>query len=463
MQIAAADHHMKHQRLHLSIGCLLLALAACGDAVSPVSPTARPAPSPAAQPAPSPSVTFHWRVETEVLEDEGQHWRTCRNIVPPGGEVAASAGTETVVRFEPSHWESDDYCIRPHITIDVKASLPLEEGIFHLPLTDTTLDTSGIPPGWQYTGAVVPSKISLSEPYVQLGYVEIQVGGYGEIVVVATTETDSASLRVEIPGRNHPSVELVSSPFNDYVLPGPPPTRPVTDRCDPTLREDALSYTDHIWQDWRLPIPVDVVDNFPKGYRKHGCTHGPDGELRSCEYWDRIDPYAVLEQIDDYAEQMEDTMGFRVLTPGRVIGEAEAAPSRPRMTERFHIGYRIAECRIRTDGLLTVAGAHIRDGFANWCIAYSEILATDSGGTGEIAVVAHELEHLIGFKHPHDPEDETSLVPAGVPMVYPEARHFLPGMKYWAGGGETYKAWDESRYTAPETLQNIYCIFRDQR
>lgn len=454
---------MKHQRLNLGIGCLLLALTSCGDAVSPVSPTARPAPSPAAQPAPSPapSVTFHWRVETEVLEGEGQHWRTCRYIVPPGGEVAATAGTETVVRFEPSHWESDDLCIRPHIKIAVEASLPLEEGYFRrLPLTDTTLDTSGIPLGWQYGGRAAPSTISLSEPDVWPGYVGIVVGGYGEIVVVATTETASASLRVEIPGQNYPDVDLVSSPYGKFVLPGPPPTRPVTDRCDPTLRGDALSYTDHIWQDWRLPIPVDVVDNFPKDYRQHGCTYGPDGELLGCDYWDRVDPYAILEQIDDYAEQMEDAMGFRVLTPGRVIGEAEADPSRPTMTERFHIGYRIAECRLPGRSL---AEAHIQDGFANWCIAHSEILATDSGGTGEIAAVAHELEHLIGFKHAYDPEDETSLVRAGVPMVYPEARHFLPGMKYWTGPRETYKAWDESRYTAPETLQNIYCIFRDQR
>ena len=455
MQIAAADHHMKHQRLNLSIGCLLLALAACGDAVSPVAPTAPPAPPPTS------SAIFHWRVEIWVADDKDTG--TCRDIASPDGVVDAVAGTETVIRLEPSIWESHGVCGTPYVTITVSASEPLEEGYFRrLSVTDTTLDTSGIPLGWRYEGVVAPSSISPREPTVLPGRVRIQVGGYGEIVVLATTDTDSAaSLRVEIPGRNHPDVGLVSSPFSKFVLPGPPPTRSVTNRCDPTLREDALSYTDHIWQDWRLPIPVDVVDNFPKDYKLRGCADDSDGERRVCSYQDRVDPYAVLEQIDDYAEQMEDAMGFRVLTPGRVIGEAEADRSRPRMTERFHIEYGAAECSCYT----CIAEAHISNGFAYWCVrAHTEVLTTDSGGTGEIAAVAHELEHLLGFKHPYDPEDESSLATDGVSMVYPRVRSLLPGMKYWTGTElDEYKEWDESRYTAPETLQNLYCIFRDQR
>lgn len=452
---------MKPQRLNLSIAYLLFALAACGDAVSPVSPTARPAPSPTAQPAPSPgpSATFHWRVETQVVEDEGPGWSTCHDIVPPGGEVDAAAGSETVVRFRQLHWESDDFCVQPLIMVTVTASVG---GGQRVVVTDTILDTSGIPRGWRYdSGSAVPSAILPSEPAVSPGRVWIEVGGYGELVVLAETATDSASLRVEVPGRNYPSAELVSSPYSEFVLPGPPPTRTVRDRCDPTLREDALSFTGHIWQDWRLPIPVDVVNNFPTDYKWSTCSGGPDGENGDCQYFDRVDPYAVLEQIDDYAEQMEDAMGFRVVTPGRVIGETEADRSRPRRTERFHIGYRIAECGF---GWGLVAEAHIRDGFANWCIrAHTEILATNSGGTGEIAAVAHELEHLLGFKHPYDPDDESSLVLDGVPMVYPQVRPLLPGMKYWTGPDDTYKAWDDSRYTAPETLQNLYCIFRNQR
>lgn len=460
MQIAAADHHMKHQRLNLSIGCLLLALAACGDAVSPVSPTARPAPSPAGQPAPpAPTAAFHWSVVTSVAEGDGTG--SCRNIA--GGGISAAAGTETVIRFEPSIWETHGACGAPEVRITVAASLRLEEGYFRsLPVTDTILDTSGIPLGWGYETVAAPSTVSPKEPTVSPGRVRIPVGGYGEIAVLATTETDSASLRVEIPGQNYPDVDLVSSPYSRFVLPGPPPTRSVTNRCDPTLREDALSYTGHIWQDWRLPIPVDVVDNFPKDHKPMGCTDGPDGERRVCLYRDRVDPYAVLEQINDYAEQMEDAMGFRVLTPGRVIGEAEADRSRPRMTERFHIEYGAAECSCYT----CIAEAHISNGFAYWCIrAHTEILTTDSGGTGEIAAVAHELEHLLGFKHPYDPEDKWSLAMDGVPMVYPQVRYFLPGMKYWTGRDyyDEYRVWDESRYTAPETLQNLYCIFRDQR
>lgn len=398
-------------------------------------------------------------METQVVEWERPDTTSCHDIVPAGGEVDATAGTETVVRFKRSHWESDDFCVQPLIIVTVTASVRGQQ----VTVTDTTLDASGIPIGWDYAGAgwSVPSSISPSDPVVYPGRVWIEVGGYGEFIVLATTETGSASLRVEIPGQNHPSVDLVSSPYSEFVLPGPPPTRTVRDRCDPTLREDALSYTGRLWQNWRLPIPVDVVDNFPKDYKTSGCSYGPDGELRGCQYLDRVDPYAVLEQIDDYAEQMEDAMGFRVVTPGRVIGETEADPSRPRRAERFHIGYRIEECGF---GWGRIAEAHIRGGFANWCIrAHTEYLATNSGGTGEIAGVAHELEHLLGFKHPYDPDDETSLVLDGVPMVYPQIRPILPGMKYWTGPDYTYRAWDDSRYTAPETLQNLYCIFRDQR
>lgn len=53
-------------------------------------------------------------------------------------------------------------------------------------------------------------------------------------------------------------------------------------------------------------------------------------------------------------------------------------------------------------------------------------------------------------------------------MVYPRQMPLLPGQLYWNGWSVslpnktgTYRLWDESRYTAPETLQRLYCIFRE--
>lgn len=302
------------------------------------------------------------------------------------------------------------------------------------------------------------------------GEAYIYVGGYGDLTLEARHLPSGAASRFRLEigalGDNAPDLETIWF-AGEHSRPGIPAIGRLPATCDPSLRASAVRFTEGVWKDWRLPFPVDLVDNYPTVREPWIWTNGePSG------YLEAFDPSVMREQIEAYAEQIEQNLGFPIIEFGRVISAdtlaREGGANRPRRTRRLHVGYRVGDC-----SLGAAACAHIESGFASWWVRAS------SGDSGEAIGMAHEIEHLLGFKHEYNEFDETSRNPDGVAMDQPAYLNFLPGQRYWTGNhrwqcGRTarntvastdscYKEWDDSRYTASATLANLYCIFESQR
>lgn len=190
----------------------------------------------------------------------------------------------------------------------------------------------------------------------------IIVGGYGRVIVSATYSGAASVVELEMPGRNSPDVELLEYGRGSFSLgavasgtPGLP--HGFSFRCDSRTRRDALRFVNGLWKNWRLPIPVDVVDNFPS----------------------EINPLAVLGQVADYAEQIEDAIGFPVVEEGRII--PSASRERPRLEQRFHLTHDPTVCW--TGGV--VACAVVKSGFASWA---SPFWYENWPGAGELYAVS---------------------------------------------------------------------------
>ena len=302
------------------------------------------------------------------------------------------------------------------------------------------------------------------------GEAYVWVGGYGDLTLEARHLASGATsrFRVEIGDLRDNAREVETIRFGgDHTLAAIPRIRRIPATCDPRLRRSAIRFTEGIWEDWRLPIPVDLVDNFPAVREAWIWTNGePTG------YLEAFDPSLMREQIEAYAEQIEENLGFPIIEFGRLISAEtlaqEGGAARPRRTQRFHVGYQVGDCPLGA-----AACAHIESGFASWWVRASV------GDFGEAVAMAHEIEHLLGFKHEYSELDESSRRPDGVAMDEPAYINFLPGQRYWTGNHEwqcgrtgrnsvastdsCYKEWDDSRYTASATLENLYCIFESQR
>lgn len=302
------------------------------------------------------------------------------------------------------------------------------------------------------------------------GEAYVYVGGYGDLTLEARHLPSGAAsrFRLEIGDLRDNAPDLETIWFaREHARPVIPAVGRLPATCDPALRASAVRFTEGVWEDWRLPIPVDLVDNFPTVREPWIWTNGePTG------YLEAFDLSVMREQIEAYAEQIEQNLGFPIIEFGRVISadtlQREGGANRPRRTERLHVGYRVGDC-----SLAAAACAHLESGFASWWVRAS------AGDSGEAVGMAHEIEHLLGFKHEYSDFDATSRNPDGVAMDQPEYRNFLPGQRYWTGNhrwqcGRTgpntvsstdscYKEWDDSRYTASATLANLYCIFESQR
>lgn len=357
------------------------------------------------------------------------------------------------------------------------ASLP--RGFFHGRLQQPVLHFlvkrpgGGGPVGLSVVSRTAPEFRPFESPFGDSfggGEAYVYVGGYGGVTLEARGDGagDRSRFVVEVgdAGDNAPDIETVWY-AGDHALPVVPVLgrRPPT--CDGSVRESALRFTGRVWSGWRLPIPVDLVDNFPTDRVPWTWS----GEVPT-DWHEPFDLGRIREQVEAYAGQIERNLGFAVIETGKVISEetlaAEGGADRPRRTERFHLGYRVGDCPFG----FTAACAHIESGFASWAARASV------GDFGEAIGVAHEIEHLLGFKHEYNAFDETSLVPDGVAMDQPAYLNFLPGQRYWTGNHEwrcgpvgrnhiastsdCYKEWDDSRYTASATLANLYCIFEPQ-
>lgn len=357
------------------------------------------------------------------------------------------------------------------------ASLP--RGFFHgnqqQPVLHFVVSREGSdgPPSLSVVSRTAPRYRPFDSPFGDSfggGEAYVYVGGYGGVTVEARDrQTDAAARFVVEVGDvadNAPDIDTVWY-AGEHSLPVVPvlARRPPT--CDGSARESALRFTHRVWSGWRLPIPVDLVDNFPKDRVPWTWTDDVP-----TDYLEAFDLGRIREQVEAYAGQIERNLGFPVIEMGEVISEemleAQGGADRPRRRERFHLGYRVADCPFG----FTAACAHIESGFASWAARASV------GDFGEAIGVAHEIEHLLGFKHEYNTYDETSLVPDGVAMDQPAYINFLPGQRYWTGSHEwqcglvgrnriastsdCYKEWDDSRYTASATLANLYCIFEPQ-
>ena len=438
---------------------LVTSFTACGSGVDGTPPAAAPTtPTPGQEPPSSPPVEFSWTVTSPEPDPATFSWP--KRYLADG--MRSTLNNQPALQYPANFWEQDlDFGHFPRVEIEVRALR--EES--RIPV-QVAIDVSGIPVGWNVShGPVVPNNLHKQDPIVYTDQAIVFVGGYGTIVASAETDYGSSSLRIVMPGRNRDPVELVTSPLDRFVIPGPPELHPLHDRCDPEIRSEALLTTGFLWEHWTLPIPVDVIDNFPDDFSFSSGSSGDEW------YRSPVNPYSVIQQIEDYAQQIEDAMGFRIITPGIVSKEsADFSADRPRRTQRFHIGYGLLRCPFDWG---IAACADYRNGIASWNIrAITNMGRLDylkANDTGDIVAVAHELEHLLGFKHPptdHFGDPDRYSDGPGVPMVYPRQIPLLPGQNYWSGRRikshiGTYRLWDESRYTAPETLQNLYCIFRD--
>lgn len=429
-----------------------LALAGCSPdgPTTPTAPTTdRPTARPTVPTAPTPGADagggpFAWSIEMH-RGGSAFEWVVNARSVPAGGTG--------VHRLPGNTWHGELQQPVVHVRVDYGSAA----GAVSLSVASRTA------PPYRPRDSRIGDSFGDGEAYVY-------VGGYGDLTLGArhlpTGATSQFRLEIGDLQDNAPDLETIWFARN-HIRPGIPAIRRIPSTCDPSLRASAVRFTEGIWQDWRLPIPVDLVDNYPTDREPWIWTDG-----RPTDYLEAFDPSVMRGQIEAYAEQIEDNLGFPIIEFGRVISAdtlaQEGGKSRPRQRQRFHVGYRVGDCPLGA-----AACAHVESGFASWWVRASV------GDSGEAIGMAHEIEHLLGFKHEFNAFDESSQDPDGVAMDEPEYRNFLPGQRYWTGNhrwqcGRTgsnsvastdscYKEWDDSRYTASATLANLYCIFESQR
>ena len=423
-----------------------LALAGCSPdgPAAPTAPTTRPTATRPTAPTPPAGEPFSWSVEMHRGGSDFD-WVVRDRRVPSG-----DTGVHALPR---GFWHGT----LQQPVVHVRAKYGGGAGAVSLSVASRTA------PAYRPWGRAFGDSFGDGEAYVR-------VGGYGDLTFEARHLPSGAAsrFRVEIGdiSDNAPEVETIRF-GGEHTLPGIPRIRRIPATCDPRLRRSAIRFTERIWQDWRLPIPVDLVDNYPDTREPWIWTGG-----EPTDYLEAFDPSLMREQIEAYAEQIEGNLGFPIIEFGRLISAEtlarEGGAARPRRMQRFHVGYRVGRC-----SLGAAACAHIESGFASWSVRASV------GDHGEAVGMAHEIEHLLGFKHEYSEFDESSRRPDGVAMDEPAYLNFLPGQRYWDGEHEwrcgrtgpntvsstspCYKEWDDSRYTASATLENLYCIFESQR
>lgn len=425
-----------------------LALVGCSPdgptaPTAPAAPTAEPVARPTAPP-PGGGGPFSWSIE--MHRGRGAFEWVVSGRPVPAGETGAHA-------LPRGFWHGHLQQPVVHVRVDYRGAA----GAVSLSVASRTA------PPYRPRDPRIGDSYGNGEAYVY-------VGGYGDLTLEARhLPTGAASrFRLEIGDLrdNAPDIATIRA-AGDQVRAGIPALGRIPRTCDPSLRASAVRFTEGVWEDWRLPIPVDLVDNYPTAREPWIWTNGAP-----TDYLEAFDLSLMREQIEAYAEQIEDNLGFPIIEFGRVISadtlEQEGGKSRPRRRQRFHVGYRVGDCPLGA-----AACAHIESGFASWWVRAAV------GDSGEAIGMAHEIEHLLGFKHEYHAFDESSRNRDGVAMDQPAYRNFLPGQRYWTGNhrwqcGRTgsnsvastdscYKEWDDSRYTASATLANLYCIFESQR
>lgn len=209
---------------------LATTITGCGSSVDGRPPAVSPAaPTPStAPPVPTPPVEFHWTVTSPEPDPATSSWSE-RSLADG---LKSTINNEAELLYPDDFWEQDlDFGHIPSVEIQVRA---FWNGHPHPIRVQIGIDASQIPVGWQVSpGPVVPSNLEQHHPVVDIDQALVVVGGYGTIVASAETDYGSSSLRIVIPGRNRDRVDLIASPSDRFVIPGPPARRPIHDQCDP--------------------------------------------------------------------------------------------------------------------------------------------------------------------------------------------------------------------------------------
>lgn len=317
-------------------------------------------------------------------------------------------------------------------------------------LDDLQVDLSDIPQSWSstyfdidfdvddYTDQTQPSCRQEESKYIwtqsSAPDVFFSFGGYGRVTISGRIAElpERVELVLNFPGQNASS--LLDLRGAHRALWGSRRTHSF--RGCTLQREKALQFGGTLWQDWDLPIPVDVVDNFP-----------------------RVSAGDIMDQVRIYSDSIEEYTGIRILDPGQIISLTEHSWDRSNRLQRFHIGYQLEPC-----GVQAYACAFVGSGFASW--------ASDDGtywreelSYGPISAVPHELEHLLGFEHPADWDSQPGQG-IGVSMVTPRVETILPGQQCWGSfftnaGDYHYFDYDWNLTSGPDTMENLRCIFGD--
>lgn len=462
---------------------IIALLAACADSGSPTTPDSsperlRPAPTPTpAPPTPTPPppapptdpVTFLTTIEASRIPPGVDCTRGCDfETIALATDYPTQTGEIGEILFPDRFWERGQFASFT-VRVTLRSGVRGEIGTASF----NGFDLSAIPRGWTHRpppGAPIPFDSFVGDPprpadpvFHGNGKATVSVGGYGSVEMsVADPKGDArAKVRIVLPGRNGRPVSI-----EHWALTARPGIGSARTRCELDARHEAERLTAGLWSDWRLPIPVDVVDNFPTEPNLLSSTRNGADELIERTYYAPVSTAAIMNQLDDLSRQIEEALGFPLIQPGRLIGRSEADEGRPARTQRFHVGYRIAPC-----GCCFVAAcAHMTSGF----ISYA---SQASRPNGEVDALAHEILHLLGFKHdtrrgPYDANRYADPADPGVPMRFPDLRQIEPGQQYWVASTRyttntyyrwDYTEWDDSRYAAPEDLENLRCIFEAQR
>lgn len=419
---------------------VLWPLAGCRDtagdrpSISPVSPTSLP------NLEPTSNTYFAWSVKVESLRSSPQSdnaggclrhfveeswWiLNCVDLVRDGETGRIRLPPDILERnggSSPGFWVIVELSIR-EVGTNVVVADPVVEVRFDIEMPAFTVNEA--------TGVcdqeVVPRVRKIDDTIVT----NVDVRGYGAVRITATHAGRIGHLVIDFPGKNKPDVST-----KYFVLSDPPRIPRGGIQCT-TQRQDALQYgpVNYLWEDWPLPIPIDVVDNFPDA--------------------SPADSTAILRQIDRLAEQIDDALGFSVIESGSLIAHADRG--RPERERRFHIKYDPGRCN-RGDSY--VASACAGGGIATWTEGDTH---DDQYFPGEVVALPHEIEHLLGFKHPAVWEDGDSRSSHGVPMsTGPDYHHYEPGQSCFGNPlhNGPYSEWEQNHHMAPETLANLYCIF----
>lgn len=389
---------------------LVLFLAGCGREISGTTTPNLPTPgSDPTSPRPSETPLFHWNITAAGTETSATTRGGAADTLP-----YAHAFWDTT----PHHGAGTDLHVTLSVTVDGRLVKP-DKAI--------SVDMNSIPHGWAgRPDGIDDGRCHPALPFVSEERAVVRIGGYGSVSFSAFYGGQKSTLALVFPGNNATfQIDLIYSDYG-YALVDTPviSSQPMcTDQ-----RSAALSYTNRLWRRWPLPIPVDVVDGFP------------------------FDESIILEQVANFADQIEDQTGIRIITEGNIISRVDADASRPRRERRFHLGYQIADCTSSV-----TACAHLTEGFATWT------RSNPSAATRRaLRAVPHEIEHLLGFKHPESWNEENT--PGhGVFMVSPQRRPPLAGQTCWGKwwGLRDYVDYNWTTYASSETLRNLQCIFRD--